>query len=55
MEEGEGDGEEDGEEEPQPKKRSRKATVLEVPRRAARLRGADLEDAGGQRTRGKTG
>ncbi|KAJ7747607.1 hypothetical protein B0H14DRAFT_3604655 [Mycena olivaceomarginata] len=54
-EEGEGDGEEDGEEEPRPKKRSQKATVPEVPRRAARLRGADPEDSGGRRTRGKTG
>ncbi|KAJ6542871.1 hypothetical protein B0H19DRAFT_1076904 [Mycena capillaripes] len=50
---------EEGEDEPQPKKRGRKAkeknTVPEVPRRTARLRGADPEDADtGRRTRQKT-
>jgi hypothetical protein len=58
-EESEEDGEEDGE--PQPKKRGRKARektgAPEIPRRAARLRGADPEDAGagGRQTRQKTG
>lgn len=54
------EGKEDGEE-PQLKKRGQKAReeaiVPEVPRRVARLCGADPEDAdaGGRRTRGKTG
>ncbi|KAJ7806529.1 hypothetical protein B0H14DRAFT_3484014 [Mycena olivaceomarginata] len=52
------DGGDSSDDEPQPKKRGGKkrgkATAPQVPRRAARLRGADPADASGRRTRQKT-